>query len=132
MTENADRGQEPGCPRVVVAGNLTLDDVVLPDGSTRMACVGGNSLYAALGARLWEPRVGLVTRRGEDFPAGHLERLRDLGVDTTGVTGIAGPTVRNWVIYEDDGRRSWVYRTARERPLEIVAEQLGDLPALDR
>ena len=55
-------------PRVVVIGNLTLDDVVLPTGVTRMGAAGGNTIYAALGARMWEPRVGVVTRRGEDFP----------------------------------------------------------------
>jgi sugar/nucleoside kinase (ribokinase family)/fructoselysine-6-P-deglycase FrlB-like protein len=118
----------PAVPRVVVAGDLTLDDVVLPDGTTQMAAVGGDSLYTALGARLWEPQVGLVTRRGEDFPAAHLDRLAGLGVDIGGVCGIAGPTVRNWVIYEDDGRRSWVYRTPAGRSAE-VAVRPGDIPA---
>lgn len=119
---------DPAVPRVVVAGDLTLDDVVLPDGTTQMAAVGGDSLYAALGARLWEPRVGLVTRRGEDFPAAHLDLLADLGVDTGGVRDVAGPTVRNWVIYENDGRRSWVYRTPAERSGE-VAVRPEDIPA---
>ncbi|HEY5988481.1 MAG TPA: PfkB family carbohydrate kinase [Streptosporangiaceae bacterium] len=127
MMGSAGQGGEAGGPRVIVVGNLTLDDVVLPDGTTRMACVGGNSLYASLAARLWEARVGIVTRRGEDFPAGRLERLRDLGIDTAGVTAISGPTVRNWVIYEEDGRRSFVYRTPPRRSLE-VAVRPSDLP----
>jgi len=41
---------------------------------------------------------------------------------------VAGPTVRNWVIYEQDGRRSWVYRTPPERSAE-VAPRPEDLPA---
>lgn len=127
MMGNAGHGGEAGGPRVIVVGNLTLDDVVLPDGTARMGCVGGNSLYASLAARLWETRVGVVTRRGEDFPAGRLERLRDLGIDTAGVTAISGPTVRNWVIYEEDGRRSFVYRTPPRRSLD-VAVQPADLP----
>ena len=69
--------EDTAAPRVVVAGNLTIDDVVLPDGSTTMAATGGNAVYAALGARLWEPRVGIVTRCGDDFPPFALERLRD-------------------------------------------------------
>ena len=40
---------------------------------------------------------------------------------------IDGPTVRNWVIYEADGTRHWVYRTLRERSAE-VAPQPGDIP----
>jgi fructoselysine-6-P-deglycase FrlB-like protein/sugar/nucleoside kinase (ribokinase family) len=117
----------PALPRVVVVGNLTIDDVVRPDGVTTMGALGGNTLYAALGARLWEPSVGIVTRRGEDFPSDGLAALGTLGVATDGVVEIAGPTVRNWVVYEDDGRRHWLYRTPPERSLE-VAVRPEDLP----
>ncbi|MGB8346348.1 MAG: PfkB family carbohydrate kinase [Ktedonobacteraceae bacterium] len=114
-------------PRVVIVGNLTIDDVVLPDGTTHMASAGGNSLYAALGARLWQPDVGIVTRRGEDFPHDLSAALHALGVATDGIVDIAGPTVRNWVIYEANGERHWLYRTPRQRSRE-VAVQPGDLP----
>lgn len=115
-------------PKVVVVGNLTLDDVVLPDGTTRMASVGGNSLYAALGARLWQRGIGIVTRRGEDFPRDLDAELHALSIATDGVKSILGPTVRNWVIYETNGDRTWVYRTPRERSRE-VAVQPQDIPA---
>ncbi len=114
-------------PRVIVVGNLTIDDVVLPDGTTQMSSVGGNSLYAALGVRLWQPRVGLVTRRGEDFPRDLISVLHSLGVATEGIVDIQGPTVRNWVVYENNGERHWIYRTPRERSRE-VAVQASDLP----
>ncbi|HEY6406412.1 MAG TPA: PfkB family carbohydrate kinase, partial [Ktedonobacteraceae bacterium] len=114
-------------PRVIVVGNLTIDDVVLPDGTTRMSSAGGNSLYTALGVRLWQPGVGLVTRRGEDFPGDLSAILHSLGVATGGVVDIPGPTVRNWVVYETSGERHWIYRTPRERSRE-VAVQAGDLP----
>lgn len=114
-------------PTLVIVGNLTLDDVVLPDGTTAMASVGGNSLYAALGARLWQPSLGLVTRRGEDFPAGMDDELARLGIARDGITAIPGPTVRNWVVYEANGDRTWIYRTPKERSRE-VAVQPGDVP----
>ncbi len=66
-------------PRVIVVGNLTIDDVVLPDGTVHMESVGGNTLYSALGARLWQPDVGIVTRRGEDFPPRSYGGLRAAG-----------------------------------------------------
>jgi fructoselysine-6-P-deglycase FrlB-like protein/sugar/nucleoside kinase (ribokinase family) len=114
-------------PRVIVVGNLTIDDVVLPDGTTQMASVGGNSLYASLGVRLWQPNIGLVTRRGEDFPHDLPALLNPLGIASDGVVNIPGPTVRNWVVYETNGDRHWIYRTPRERSRE-VAVQPGDLP----
>jgi len=115
-------------PRVIVVGDLTLDDVVLPDGTTHMASIGGDCLYAALGARLWEPTVGIVTRRGDDFPRDRLTDLENLGICLDGVVDVPGPTIRNWVIYELDGRRTWIYRTPPSRPVE-VAVQPEDLPA---
>ncbi|WP_327236566.1 PfkB family carbohydrate kinase [Streptomyces sp. NBC_01317] len=114
-------------PQVVIVGNLTIDDVVLPDGRTSMASPGGNAVYSAAGARLWQVPVGVVTRRGEDFPAEHLARLDALGIDTAGVVPIPGPTVRSWVLYGEDGSREWVYRTPAERSRE-VAVRPGDLP----
>src|SRR5258707_7259706 len=116
-------------PRVIVVGNLTIDDVVLPDGTTQMSSVGGNSLYTALGVRLWQPRVGLVTRRGGDFPRDLISMLHTLGVATGGIVDIPGPTVRNWVVYENNGERHWIYRTPRERSRE-VAVQAGGLPVV--
>ncbi len=114
-------------PRVVAVGDLTLDDVVMPDGTTHMASIGGDCLYAALGARLWEPNVGIVTRRGDDFPRDTWTSLQQLGICLDGVVDIPGPTVRNWIIYEADGRRNWVYRTPPDRAAE-VAVRPEDLP----
>src|SRR5258708_26318804 len=92
-----------------------------------MSSLGGNSLYTALGVRLWQPRTGLVTRRGEDFPRELTAALHALGIATKGVVDIPGPTVRNWIVYETNGERHWLYRTPRERSRE-VAVQPGDLP----
>jgi fructoselysine-6-P-deglycase FrlB-like protein/sugar/nucleoside kinase (ribokinase family) len=114
-------------PRVIVVGDLTLDDVVLPDGTTHMASIGGDCLYAALGARLWEPTVGIVTRRGDDFPRERLHDLERLGICLDGVVDIPGPTIRNWVIYEADGRRTWIYRTPPSRPVEVAVHP-DDVP----
>jgi sugar/nucleoside kinase (ribokinase family)/fructoselysine-6-P-deglycase FrlB-like protein len=113
---------------VIVVGNLTIDDVVHPNGETTMASPGGNTIYAATGALIWGLSVGVVARVGTDFPVAALDRLRDAGLDTGGLRPIDGPTVRNWVIYEHDGHRSWVYRTPPERSLE-VAPGPEDIPA---
>lgn len=112
---------------VIIVGNLTIDDVIQPDGTSQMATLGGNSVHAAAAALAWTREVGIVARSGTDFPAAALDRLRDAGADISGIRQVDGPTVRNWVIYEADGRRSWVYRTPRGRSAE-VAPQPGDIP----
>jgi ribokinase len=118
---------------VIIVGNLTIDDVIQPDGSSQMGTLGGNSVHACAAALTWVGGVGIVARCGADFPARAIGRLREAGADTGGIRPIDGPTVRNWVIYEADGSRNWVYRTPPGRSAE-VAPQPSDIPAawLDR
>ena len=142
MTAAADRpgaaaggragARAPARP-VVIVGNLTIDDVIQPDGTSQMGTLGGNSVHACAAALAWAGDTGIVARCGTDFPAQVLGRLRDAGADISGIRRIDGPTVRNWVIYEPDGRRNWVYRTPRGRGAE-VAPQPADIPGgwLDR
>jgi sugar/nucleoside kinase (ribokinase family)/fructoselysine-6-P-deglycase FrlB-like protein len=112
---------------VIIIGNLTIDDVIQADGSSQMGTLGGNSVHAAAAALTWVGEVGVVARCGADFPATALSRLREAGADTGGVRPVDGPTVRNWVIYEADGSRHWVYRTPPGRGAE-VAPRPGDIP----
>jgi len=112
---------------VLVVGNLTIDDVVLPTGETRMAALGGNSVHAATAVLTAGAGAALIARRGEDFPPGAMAELAEAGVDVTGLVDIDGPTVRNWVVYEDDGSRHWLYRTPPGRSAQ-VAPRPEDLP----
>lgn len=112
---------------LVVAGNLTIDDTVLPDGRTAMGAIGGDVLYTALGAALWTRPIGLLSRMGEDFPPEHLERVRRAGLDCEGIVPYPGPSIRYWAIYEWDGRRHFIERNAQGR-LEDLSPEPEDLP----
>jgi sugar/nucleoside kinase (ribokinase family)/fructoselysine-6-P-deglycase FrlB-like protein len=111
---------------VLVIGNLTIDDVVLPTGVTRMAKLGGNCVHAATGVVTAGATAAIIARRGDDFPPGALAALAGAGIDVSGLVEIDGPTVRNWVVYEEDGSRRWLYRTPEGRS-EKVAPQPADL-----
>ncbi len=114
-------------PDLAILGNLILDDVVLPDGTTRMGQPGGAAIYAALGARLWEVDVGIVSVVGEDYPAPILETLAERGIDLEGVRRTAGPTLRTWLLYE--GRRRRVVHRLDGPTHAEVSPGAGDLPA---
>src|ERR1700745_3991637 len=90
---------------VVVVGNLTVDDVVHPNGETTMASPAGNTIYAATGALIWGPSVGVVARVGTDFPVAALDRLRDAGLDTGGARAPEGPKARHRGIHATAGGR---------------------------
>jgi ribokinase len=94
-------------PVLWVLGNLTIDDVVMPDGSTAMGLCGGNAIYAALGARLWERRVGLTARIGPDFPQRHLGALRGAGLELA-LHNVPEASIHDWALYETDGVRRFI------------------------
>ena len=65
---------------LAVVGNLLVDDIVYEDGRTRMAQPGGATLYAALGARLWGIRVGIISVVGDNYAAPVIVDLAALGI----------------------------------------------------
>jgi sugar/nucleoside kinase (ribokinase family) len=93
-------------PDLVVLGNLLVDDLVFPDGRTRMGQPGGAALYASLGASLFGLRTGLSSWRGTDYPVAALDALAARGVDLAGLREMDRPGLRTWLLYE--GRRRQV------------------------
>jgi len=110
-----------------VLGNLTIDDVVLPDGTSAMGLCGGNAVYAALGAAIWGPHVALAARVGPDFPQDHVARLEGAGLRLE-LVRVGVPSIHNWALYEPgDIRRliMWVESGSHVdqsiRPAELPA-----------
>ncbi|GBU11368.1 fructokinase [Erysipelotrichaceae bacterium] len=108
--------------KIVVAGNFTIDDMVLPDGRTSMNVAGGDVLYGALGARFWVDGIGMLSRAGEQFSQQNLDACVLAGLDISGVSIHSGDDVRNWIIYENDGRRNFIYRTDPQRFHDLSPE----------
>jgi sugar/nucleoside kinase (ribokinase family) len=89
-----------------IFGNFTIDDLVFSDGLTQWAVPGGSAAYAALGAALWAGSSTIVAPVSGDYP------LQSLGarVELSRCRRISH-TLRNWGLYEDDGRRSFISRS---------------------
>ena len=112
---------------LVCLGNTTIDDVVLPDGRTRMGCFGGDAIYASLAASYWTDRVQFVAPIGRDFPQANLEALQESGWDLGGMPRRSIPGVWNWVVYEYDGRRTWIPRNP-EKNFYHLSPTFEDIP----
>ena len=80
-----------------VAFGIILDDIVFPDGVTRMSVLGGGGpqtawgMAAALGSG---DAVGLVAGVGEDLPPEALAPLRAAGINLDGVRQTEHPRPR--------------------------------------
>jgi sugar/nucleoside kinase (ribokinase family) len=115
-----------------MVGHLTVDDVVLADGTTHMRQVGGAPVFAAAGARLAGARPSVITAVSPDLPtefAGWIAREAIPVVD-------CGRTTRHiaqWVVYERGGERTFLlhpgsadlYEAAPDAELWVVGHEFG-------
>lgn len=115
-------------PRLVCLGNLTVDDVYLPDGSVTPNCMGGNALYATLGARLWEPAVQMVAPLTPDIPQTTLEAMRLAGFNPECQPHRAGRAMHNRIYYDAEGGRRWENSTTWEE-FDALSPRPSDIPA---
>ncbi len=72
-------------PKFIFLGGLREDYCITHDGRTIDGALGGNAIYAAVGARLWTDSVGLLGRVGSNFPSQWLEAIAGAGVDLCGI-----------------------------------------------
>jgi sugar/nucleoside kinase (ribokinase family) len=87
-------------------GGMREDYFITASGEVRVREIGGNALYAAVGARLWSPRVGVVSRVGENYPGEWLDVVRARGIDAGGIKIVPGP---------QDTRTFYAYLSLEER-----------------
>jgi sugar/nucleoside kinase (ribokinase family) len=111
---------------VATIGNISIDDLVFPDGSTKWCVPGGNAVYSALGAALWmrqgAPRV--VAPVGPEYPVDDLKGRIDLSCCRK-----LDRTLRDWGLYEEEGTRIFTFRTRTKNWLEFspTPDDLGAL-----
>jgi ribokinase len=89
-----------------VVGGLREDYFITPEGAVHLRKIGGNAVYAAVGARLWSEHVGVLSRVGSNYPGEWLEEIGARGLDMTGVMRLAVPL---------DTRTFYAYLTREER-----------------
>jgi cytidine kinase len=112
-----------------VAYSIIIDDLVFPDGRTFMGVLGGSGPQAAFGMKLWADRVGLAGGIGHNFPAAALAWLEQMEIDLASVRRYPQhPTLRAWQIFEEDGRRTQVWRSQGQAIPDQLALRYEDLP----
>jgi len=94
-------------PDLLIIGQVTIDDVVPATPGPWRRQMGGSSLYAVAGARLWlDPsRIGLLARIGQGYPFEVERLLRAAGLIHIALPRFATEHLIEWLIYEPDGSR---------------------------
>ncbi len=121
-------------PDFVIIGQLRREYLLPPFGLPRLDAPGGNVLYAAGGLGVWESRIGLVARVGEDYPQEWLRALEARGWDLRGVRLLPGPLdQRFFLAWSEDLRpsRSGAVSHFVQRGLPFPKSLLGFQPQSD-
>jgi len=115
-------------PTYVCVGGIIIDDIVFPNGETRMGVLGGGVTHAAAGISIWGHRPGLLASAGHGLPEDVLKRLeRDF--DLQGLDWLDLPQARAWQIFEWDGKRTEIFRMDNIDP--FILEPIPDrIPAV--
>jgi sugar/nucleoside kinase (ribokinase family) len=98
-------------PKFITISNIFIDDIVKPDGITKMGTLGGAGTHAMIGMRVWTKDIGIVASVGEDFKQDFRDQLKSIEVDLRGIITRPGcQTTRAWQIFEWDEKRIEVMR----------------------
>ncbi len=99
--------------RVLSIGQCTIDHVDLPSGTHASRLFGGDCVYAAVGAAVWDACGAIVSVVGKNYPEEWLALLRGRGIRTDGVRRLMR---RHGLFanmsYDNEGRRQNEQRPA--------------------
>lgn len=104
---------------IICVGAPFIDDIIFPDGRSEMCVLGGGSIHAAAGMRLFDAPGVPFGYMGNDMPERPYQTLAN-ALDLTGMIRLDQPHIRAWQLFEWDGRRTELYRVD-----DPVTYQLG-------
>ena len=100
----------------------------MPDGRTAMGALGGNVVYATVGAHLWTDDLAMVSRLGRGFPPSLLDQVTAAGLRVDGLVPTSHNGIRQWQLYDVEGGRTYL-RLASAGTYEDLAPRASEIPA---
>ncbi len=112
---------------VVTVGWLTVDDIVLLDGTCRKGVLGGGALYSAVGARMFAESVAIHSVCGKPYADRARAEITARGIDPSGIVTIDAGASSSGCSTRVKPTSSSFPRSAR-RPLPIWTATAVGLP----
>ncbi len=72
-------------PKVVIGGGLRLDYIISRDNQAHVGLLGGNAVYGAVGASIWDDEVGIWAKAGRNYPRQKIRQLEQAGFHCDGL-----------------------------------------------
>lgn len=112
---------------IVTIGWLTTDDIVLTDHLCRPGVLGGGALYAAVGAQIWGPKVGIHAVAGRPTAGAVRGAIGRRSLDVEGIGEIDGNGLQIWLLHESDADKQQVPKLGSSEAADID-EARGPMP----
>ncbi len=94
-------------PRYATAGGVILDWVLNAQGEAHHRGCGGNGIYSAVGAHIWDTAVAASGCAARDYPQEYLDDLVKAGIDVSGVRRMPEVATRSsFFSYNEQGDRT--------------------------
>ncbi|GMV35364.1 MAG: hypothetical protein DCC59_01685 [Chloroflexi bacterium] len=96
-------------PSFALAGKLTREYLLPPNGSARLDSPGGDLLYAAGGLAVWDSSLALISKVDKNYPREWINELETRGFDARGIyrdDDLAETDMRDFIAYTETNERS--------------------------
>lgn len=91
----------------VIAGKLTREYLLPPQGTPLIDSAGGSLLYSAGGLAVWNKNIGFVSRITKEYPHEWLSKFQKQGFDIRGIETVQENfDLRSFIAYTDTQERS--------------------------
>ena len=108
---------------IMTIGWLTIDDIVLTDGTCRQGLMGGGALYSAVGAHLWNQSVGIHSTAGKPYFADTCAQIEARGIDASSIGCSEGNGLELWLLHESEVHKQQVPKLSSASALELDASR---------
>jgi hypothetical protein len=92
-----------------IAGKLTREYLLPPQGSSRLDSPGGEVLYTAGGLSIWVSSIALISKIDNKYPSEWVDDLSIRGLDVRGIyrdEELTAAEMRNFIAYTEANERS--------------------------
>lgn len=95
-------------PTFALAGKLTREYLLPPNGQPRLDAPGGDLLYAAGGLAVWDSSIALISQVDLSYPTDWVDDLSARGLDVRGIHRNAelNADMRDFIAYNEANERS--------------------------
>lgn len=108
---------------ITTIGWLTIDDIVLTNGTCKFGSRGGGALYSAVGAHIWNPRVGIHSVAGKPYYEETLSQIEARGIDATSIGRSEGNGLELWLLHESEVHKQQIPKLSSSNALGLDTER---------